>query len=184
MNKRIIGWAVLLMVISCMVAGQTALAQSNPPCARASATAFVNWPQFHSDPCHTGYNPNEFLLSAGTVGSLVLDWKYTTSDVIFASPAVANGVVYIPGDRSDRHLYALNASTGALLWKYLDESGGVSTSPAVANGVVYVASYDNLYALNAATGEFLWRYTTGGGVSSAPTVVNGVVYVGFDNSHL
>ena len=59
-------------------------------------------------------------------------------------------------------LYALNASTGALLWKY---TTGVllDSSPAVANGVVYVGSYDeNLYALNASTGALLWKYTTAG----------------------
>jgi outer membrane protein assembly factor BamB len=48
-------------------------------------------------------------------------------------------VVYIGS--YDHHVYALNASTGALLWGhpigYL-----VRSSPAVANGVVYVGSRD------------------------------------------
>ena len=58
-------------------------------------------------------------------------------------------------------MYALNAGTGALLWKYATEDG-VYSSPAVANGVVYVGSDDdNLYALNASTGALLWKYTTG-----------------------
>ncbi len=74
-------------------------------------------------------------------------------------------------------MYALNASTGALIWKYTtgDE---VDMSPAVANGVVYVVSSHNyLYALNASTGALLWKYTAGD-VESSPTVANGVVYVG------
>ncbi len=36
-----------------------------------------------------------------------------------SSPAVANGVVYV-GSVMTRNLYAFNASTGALLWKYTD----------------------------------------------------------------
>ena len=71
----------------------------------------------------------------------------------------------------------MNASTGALLWRYTAGSY-VSSSPAVANGVVYVGSSDNnLYALNASTGALLWQYTTGDGVYSSPAVANGVVYV-------
>ena len=61
-----------------------------------------------------------------------------------SSPAVANGVVYVGSE--DNNVYALNASTGALLWKYATGSV-VTSSPAVANGVVYVGSDDNnLYA--------------------------------------
>ena len=67
-----------------------------------------------------------------------------------SSPAVANGVVYIGSD--DDNVYALNASTGALLWQYTT-GNSVSSSPAVADGVVYVGSNDdNMYALNASTG--------------------------------
>ena len=67
-----------------------------------------------------------------------------------SSPAVANGVVYVGSD--DDNVYALNASTGALLWSYTT-GNDVYSSPAVANGVVYVGSDDgNVYALNANTG--------------------------------
>ena len=60
-----------------------------------------------------------------------------------SSPAVANGVVYVGS--TDNNIYALNAGTGALLWKYT--TGAVQSSPAVANGVVYVGSTDgNVYA--------------------------------------
>ena len=81
--------------------------------------------------------------------------------LVNSSPAVANGVVYVGSD--DNNVYALNASTGALLWSYTTGSTVVS-SPAVANGVVYVGSSDdNVYALNASTGALLWSYTTGDG---------------------
>ncbi len=50
---------------------------------------------------------------------------------------MANGVVYVGS--SDDNVYALNASTGALLWKYTT-GNYVDSSPAVANGVVYIGS--------------------------------------------
>jgi len=93
-----------------------------------------------------------------------------------SSPAVANGVVYVGS--YDDNVYALSATTGALLWSYTT-GGHVWSSPSVANGVVYVGSDNtNLYALNASTGALLWSYTTGGQVyMSSPAVANGVVYM-------
>jgi len=64
---------------------------------------------------------------------------------------VANGVVYVGS--YDNNLYALNAQTGALLWRY-NTSGLVSSSPTVANGVVYVGSWDkNIYAFGLKHGQ-------------------------------
>jgi serine/threonine-protein kinase len=60
---------------------------------------------------------------------------------------VANGVVYI--DSFDDNVYALNASTGAFLWKYTTPGcgGGCYSTPVVANGWVYVNFFD-LYAFH------------------------------------
>ena len=49
----------------------------------------------------------------------------------------------------DNRLYALDASTGDLLWRY-ETGGDVDSSPAVSGGVVYVGSDDDhLYAIAA-----------------------------------
>jgi eukaryotic-like serine/threonine-protein kinase len=95
---------------------------------------------------------------------------------------VANGVVYVGSVESN--VYALNASSGALLWIYAT-GGSVYSSPAVANGVVYIGSRDdNLYALDATTGAKLWSYTTDWFVDSSPAVANGVVYVGSEDDNV
>jgi eukaryotic-like serine/threonine-protein kinase len=83
-------------------------------------------------------------------------------------------VVYVGSQ--DNNIYALDANTGSLLWKYTT-GGPVPSSPATANGVVYVGSNDYaLYALSAKTGVLLWSYGTANEVSS-PVVANGKVYV-------
>ena len=52
-------------------------------------------------------------------------------------------------ESSDNHVYALDASTGNLLWRY-ETGDDVSSSPVVADGVVYVRSNDNyVYAIGA-----------------------------------
>ena len=86
------------------------------------------------------------------------------------------GVVYVGSQ--DNYVYALDAFTGDLVWRY--ETGWrVLSSPAITDGVVYVGSLDHyLYALDAATGNLLWRYKTGDTVtyevSASPAVVGGI----------
>jgi outer membrane protein assembly factor BamB len=139
-----------------------------------------------------------YLYALDTTKDMVFAWRTrTASDVvgtplagvdtsnieISSSPAVASGVVYIGSP--DHHLYALNATTGSILWKY--ETGDVInfSSPAVANGIVYIGSDDHaLHAVDAATGKGLWKYATGGKIKSSPNVENGVVYVGSYDGNL
>ena len=85
---------------------------------------------------------------------------------------------------NDGYVYALKASTGALIWRYQTGSY-VTSSPTVVNGVLYIGSWDDyVYALNASTGAFIWYYQTGSSVLGSPTVVNGVVYIGSDDDYV
>ena len=85
--------------------------------------------------------------------------------LLSSSPAVANGVVYFGS--GDGNVYALNASTGALLWMH-NTGFQLDSSPVVANGVVFIGGvYSSssteltLYALNASTGALLWSNAIG-----------------------
>lgn len=92
-----------------------------------------------------------------------------------ASPAYADGVVYVPGIPT---MYAVDAATGAVLWT-ADVQFIPWSSPAIANRVVYVASAFQMFAFDAGTGELLWTQDAIDGVIfSSPAVANGVVYVG------
>src|SRR5215813_3788603 len=73
MNTRTICLAALVLAMSTVLAAQTP-----GPCMGVSGTAYVNWQQFHSDICHTGYNASEVILNPANVGNLVLAWKYDT----------------------------------------------------------------------------------------------------------
>jgi outer membrane protein assembly factor BamB len=98
------------------------------------------------------------------------------------SPTVVDGVVYVAS--GDNTVYAVNANTGSLLWKFATGSF-LNSSPAVANGVVYVGSADyNVYALNASDGSKLWNYTTGNEIQASPAVANGVVYISSGDRNL
>ena len=111
-------------------------------------------------------------------------------DLYLSSPAVSNGIVYFGS--GDSHVYALDARTGALKWKF--KTGDVvHSSPAVVGGTVYIGGWDTFfYALDAATGALKWKFKTGDdpvfhnqiGIASSPAVVDGVVYFGCRDSHL
>src|SRR5438094_163469 len=80
-----------------------------------------------------------------TVRGLIPTCTVRTGEHGHPSPAVVNGVVYV--GPFDNKVYALDASTGAVLWTYVT-GNIVWSSPAVAKGVVYVGSYDGkVYAL-------------------------------------
>ena len=181
--KTLLGLSLIVLVTSLSPAAhaQRGGSTSSNDCGKSAQELPVDWPQFHFDPCHTGYNPYETLLSRGNVGHLFVDWQYKT-DTSASSPAVVNGIVYAGSIENDGNVYALNASTGAKLWSYAT-GGGVEGSPAVANGVVYVGSYNrNVYALDASTGDKLWSYATGNQIRSTPAVADGGLCGSNDNN--
>ncbi len=107
-----------------------------------------------------------------------------TWDFYLSSPSVWNGVVYFGS--GDTNIYALDAKSGSLKWKY-PAGDVVHSSPAIADGTLYVGSWDSfLYALDATTGKEKWCFKTGDdpeihnhvGIQSSPVVVDGTVYFG------
>jgi outer membrane protein assembly factor BamB len=63
-------------------------------------------------------------------------------DVYLSSPAVWNGAVYFGS--GDGNVYALNASSGQVKWKF--KTGDVvHASPAIADGTVYIGSWDTYF---------------------------------------
>ena len=111
-------------------------------------------------------------------------------DIFTSSPAVANGKVFFGS--GDGNVYAADAQTGVLQWKFATKDV-VHASPAVVNGTVYVGSWDSyLYAIDAETGQEKWSLKTGEdaaihnqvGFQSSPAVVDGVVYVGCRDAHV
>ena len=110
---------------------------------------------FRNNPQHTGvYNSQAITALSG------IKWKFKTGGMVFASPVVADGIVYIGS--ADHNLYALDAQTGTQKWKFKTGSR-VNSSAAVANGTIFFGSYDgNFYAVDSATGKLKWKFATAG----------------------
>ena len=126
-----------------------------------------------------------FDLATGT-----LKWRHDTEGVqldsrnfgydrrtVQSSPAVAGGAVFV-GAR-DGFLYAIDAATGQLRWRFDHKISWVNTSPAVRDSVVYAGSSDGQFvqAVHTDTGRELWR-AKAGVTWSSPAVAGDVVYAG------
>jgi outer membrane protein assembly factor BamB len=111
-------------------------------------------------------------------------------DFYLSSPVIDAETVYVGS--GDGNIYALDAASGALRWKF--RTGNVvHASPAIANGMVYIGSWDSyFYAIDARSGHERWRFKTGEdheianqvGIQSSATIAEGMVYFGCRDSNL
>ena len=66
MKTKVICCLSLLMLIASFATAQVSKVPAGLPCGPTISpipTLFVNWPQFHFDPKHSGCNPYEFILA-------------------------------------------------------------------------------------------------------------------------
>lgn len=123
-----------------------------------------DWSTFGRDAQHTfdvaaGCSP----ISSSTVPTLLPAWFFHANDSITASPAVADGTLYVGS--WDGTFYAINAKDGALRWKFEIRShtrsafGRIVSSAAVerigGKQVVIFGGGSSVWVLDAATGAEL-----------------------------
>ena len=115
--------------------------------------------QYHH--CHCGHAPSRRTTCAYHVARTYVCpcasdfgiFSFAADDSLSGSPALdANGTVYI-GDWGGT-LYAVNGSSGVLLWRYRNALGAFKGSPAItANGTIVIGSLDGaVYGIAGARG--------------------------------
>lgn len=156
--------------------------------AVSPAMAGADWPSYGHDLSNTR-NAGSLAPSATAAETLARLWSFTSTAGDFTgTPVVADGIV-VAGSNGGV-VYALDASTGALLWS---RSVGpqVNGSAAISGGVVYVpvnidesdgTGNPSVVALSLFTGKPKWQATLdeqpGADVYGSPVVWNGMVYIG------
>jgi len=92
------------------------------------------------------------------------------------------------GQVGDAKIYALNATSGELIWSYdigVGPGSKPQSNPAVSDGMLVVGSQDcRIYALNATTGFHIWNFTSEGPVRSSPAISGGAVFVTSSDGNL
>ncbi len=156
--------------ICAVLAFALAMANSNPirfggaPQTANHRRPQQDWPAYGGGPLQTHYSPLT-QINRSNVRQLKLAWTYDTGEPggaglqrsLETSPIIVDGVLY--GDTPSQKVFALNAATGKLLWKF--DSGIHGSQP--DRGLAYWASGKDrrilagimnfVYALNAETGK-------------------------------
>jgi outer membrane protein assembly factor BamB len=109
-------------------------------------------------------------------------WTYPLHGGSLSFNAYHNGCVFIADTFG--YVYALNVSTGHLLWeKNIGGSCDIS-SPTISGGLLFIGTRDGadgaFYALNESTGSILWKYSIGASVTAPPSIVDGMMLCGSD----
>jgi alcohol dehydrogenase (cytochrome c) len=155
-----------------------------------------NWLLFRRTYDGWGYSPLSQITPAN-VGNLELVWSFATGQVEGhqAPPIVNNGVMFVatPGNQ----VLAIEAKTGALLWRYkralpddLTNLHPTSRGVGLLGDRLYFASADaQLVAIDAKTGKELWvtkvaNYHDGYYMSLMPLVADGKVMLGTSGGEL
>jgi alcohol dehydrogenase (cytochrome c) len=133
-------------------------------------------------------------VNSGNVARLVPAWSFSFGGEKQrgqeSQPLIHNGRMYVTASYS--RIFALDAKTGAKLWKYehrLPEGimpccDVVNRGAALYDNLVIFGTLDaQLVALNADTGELVWKekiddYAAGYSQTAAPLIVNGLVLTG------
>jgi outer membrane protein assembly factor BamB len=131
-----------------------------------------------------GQMPPQGFLAQPTYPVVKLDvetgeelWHFEEARGQYVEGGVIADGTFVIGN-SDGNVYALDVSTGDLVWK-LETGHRVWATPLVVEGIVYIGSMDHhLYALRLSDGEELWRFTADGAFASTPALQDGVLYIG------
>jgi quinohemoprotein ethanol dehydrogenase len=183
---------VLLAMAACLLvpgSGATSLAIGGD-----ASSANSNWTNTGGPLDESGFS-RLAKINTKNVDKLGLAWALDLDNEVTleGTPLAVNGVLYFSG--SYCAVYAVDALTGKVLWKYdpqiwkrspgkFRSNFGVNRGVAYADGRIFLGALDGyLTALDAKTGQELWKVQTVPEksihtVTGAPRVFNGKVIIG------
>ncbi len=173
MVALLLGTSLAVAVLNPVPPGYTAAGGDSTGAEHRAAPAIDEWPTFKADVERTG----ESVSGAPSVGKVLWAADYRPA-IIYSSPIVWNGTVYIGTASTLRAIWAKN---GTERWAY-EAANPIHTAPTIKDGVVYFgmseSTRNGCAAVDALTGELLWNASIPDFVTSAPLVVASSVYVG------
>jgi outer membrane protein assembly factor BamB len=135
----------------------------------------TDWPTYMQNYQNHGYSESPAPHDNAILWSAPVTGDYHE----FPTPVVVDGIVYYPQDSTGDSLYALNAATGEILWKFPSIYNDDPVT--VVDGRLYTPS-DSLWCLDALTGARIWASAVGGATGGSVVVIDGLVYCANDTS--
>jgi len=165
-----------------------------PSMARTQSS--TDWSVYGGDTRNTRYSSLN-QITTDNVQQLRVTWvlQLGTLRSQESTPLVIGDTLYVTSSFGPKHVFAVDAKTGAERWRYAPEvPAGIeqfaccdvnNRGVAYANGKLFVGRLDGcLVALDAKTGKELWKtqvvdYTQGSVITSPPMLVKNLVITGF-----
>ncbi|GAB4474962.1 MAG: PQQ-binding-like beta-propeller repeat protein [Anaerolineales bacterium] len=109
-------------------------------------------------------------------------WTFSCQDEIRGAPAFKDDWLFFGS--YDRHLYAIHANTGELIWRYQTD-GAIVSRPLIEEGNVIFGSTDHrVHSISQLSGKLSVTYYTEGAIYSSPVASGGHIFIGSDDAHL
>jgi len=162
----------------------------------ASLASAQSWPVYGGDDGNQRYS-NAAQITPANVNKLSVKWalQLGTNRSQESTPILVGDTLYVTSSFGPKNVFAVNAKTGEVRWKYSPEmpkgvdqyaccdvnSRGVSYN----DGKIFFGRLDaQVTALDAKTGKEMWTtkvvdYTQGSVITSPPTLVKNLVITGF-----
>jgi len=107
-------------------------------------------------------------------------WKVHVPDgKPLATPAVADGVLYVGGGFGTYDFYAFDAQTGNLKWQYHVADDGPTAAIVHRGRVAFNTESCILYVLDAKTGEKVWSQWLGDPLMAMPAAAGELLYMSY-----
>lgn len=127
----------------------------------------------YGDETINAYNEND--------GSLI--WTYILNGPSLSFNAFHNNMVFIADTYG--YVYALNSTTGSLIWETKIGDTIDISSPTLSGGLLFIGTRDfdesAFFALNEINGAVLWKYPIDASVTAPPSVADGMMLCGTDD---
>src|SRR5262249_6351236 len=162
----ILSFALLVALEPAMLTAQSPMSYSAVTEQRLLNPEPQNWLMYRGNFSGWGYSPLDQITPAN-VKKLVPVWSFSTgvNEGHAAPPLVNNGIMFVTTPQ--QQVFALNAKTGDLIWKYkkdlpedLLQLHPTNRGVALLDDRLYLATVDaHLIALDAKTGSVVWDTT-------------------------
>jgi PQQ-dependent dehydrogenase (methanol/ethanol family) len=170
-------------------------AVANDELVKLSANS-AQWPMYGRDYANTHYSPLKQITTANVKNlKLVYSLQLGSLRSNESTPIVVEDTLYVSSSWGPKTVFALDAKTGAIKWRYEPDLPGdtmqygccdvVSRGVSYGDGKIFVGRLDgHLVALDAKNGKELWDvkvvdYKEGALITSPPLVVKNMVVTGF-----
>src|SRR5262249_29806054 len=100
-----------------------------------------------------------------------------------ATPAYADGMIFVGGGYGSHEFYALDAETGKVIWRMNTKDDG-PTAAVVEDGLVaFNTESCTVIVAEAKTGKVLWEEWLGDPLMSQPAISKGRLYIAYPAGH-